>query len=82
MPLSNAEMTAGRYLRWQIARRRVAWIKEHLAHGHTVQVTTYTKATRFTAKHVNMFKATRSGAYVQRGKVWDCIDHTKLSAYN
>ncbi len=57
--LTNAEMKEGRYLRWHQARQRIAWIKEHLAAGRTVQLTTCTKATRYKAKHADYFKATR-----------------------
>jgi hypothetical protein len=42
-------------------KRRVAFITEHLNAGRMVQLTTYTKATRYTKKHINMFKATKSG---------------------
>jgi hypothetical protein len=45
-----------------------------LAAGGRVVVGTMTKATVFNTKHVEMFKAAKSGAYVQRGKGWDCID--------
>ena len=67
-------MIAGRFLRYARARKRVAWIKTQLAAGRIVQLATYTKATRYHARHVDMFKATKAGAFVRRGKGWDCID--------
>jgi riboflavin synthase alpha subunit len=79
--MTNAEMKANRYYRWAKARKLVAAIRSHLAQGHTVQLTTYTKVTRYSAKHVDMFKATRSGAYVQSGKSWLCIDGCKVSVF-
>jgi len=78
--MTNAEMKSNRYLRWHKARCRIAWILARIAEGHTVQIATHTRAVRYTAKHAAMFKATKSGAFVQRGKVWDCIDHTNISA--
>ena len=79
--LTNAQMTAGRFAKWARARKKVAWIKAQLAAGKTVQITTYTRATRYTAKHAEMFKATKGGAYVQRGKAWDCFDGCDLRAF-
>ena len=78
--MTNEQMKSGRYLRWHKARRRIAWILARLAEGRTVQIATQTRAVRYTAKHAAMFKATKSGAFVQRGKAWDCIDHTNLTA--
>jgi hypothetical protein len=28
-----------------------------------------------------MFKATKAGAFVRRGKSWDCIDFTNLQSF-
>ena len=79
--MTNDQMKAGRFLRFHKARRLVAWIKAELEDGATVQLTTYTKATRYKRQHSGMFKAVKSGAYVQRGKVWDCIDGCKVTAF-
>lgn len=79
--MTNAQMTAGRFLRLHNSRRKVAFILAHLAAGHMVQITTYTKATRYTAKHAGMFKATKSGAYVQSGKNWVCFDGNDVRAF-
>ena len=70
---SNDAMVAGRFARWAEARRRFAWIQARLAEGRTVYLHTHTRVTAYKAKHAAMFKATRSGLYVARGKGWDCI---------
>jgi hypothetical protein len=67
-------MIAGRFLRWHKARQRVAFIKARLNAGAVVTLATYTHAWHYRAKHAGMFKATKSGSYVQRGKNWVCID--------
>lgn len=79
--MTNDQMKAGRFARFQAAKRKVSWIVGHLEAGRTVQLTTYTRAVRYTRKHVGMFKATKSGAYVQRGKSWDCFDGSHVKAY-
>ena len=81
MSLTNSQMKAGRFLRYALARKRVAWIKAQLAAGRIVQLITYTKATRYHARHADMFKATKAGAFVRRGKGWDCIDFSDLRAF-
>ena len=68
MSLNNSKMIAGRFFRYARARKRVAWIKAQLAAGRIVQLTTHTKATSYDARHADMFKATKTGAFVQRGK--------------
>lgn len=81
MPLPNSKMREGRFLRWHTARKRIAWIKQELARGRIVQITTATKAWRFRAYHADYFKATPTGAYVKRGGAWDCIDYVQLNSY-
>jgi hypothetical protein len=68
MSITNSQMIAGRFFRYARARKRVAWIKAQLTAGRIVQLATYTKATNYDARHANMFKATKAGAFVQRGK--------------
>ena len=68
-------MKAGRFLHWYKARVKVAGIQTHLAAGRTVYICSMTHITKLTAKHANMVKATKSGAWLQRGKRWDCIDY-------
>lgn len=66
--LSNEQMKANRFARWHKARKAVAEIKSHLVAGRTVQVTTNLRATRYAAKHAEMFVAKKDGVYVQHGK--------------
>jgi riboflavin synthase alpha subunit len=79
--MTNTEMKANRFLRLHLARKKIAAIRFHLQAGHTVQITTALKAIRFTKKHTDMFKATKTGAYVQQGKGWACIDGTKINVF-
>lgn len=78
--ITNEQMKAGRFLRWHTARRKVAFIRNHLSEGRTIYISTATRITKVSAKHADMFKATKSGAYIQRGRNWDCIDFCKISA--
>lgn len=81
--MTNAQMIANRFARFHRARRMVAFIVSNLEAGRGVQINTATRAVRYTKKaHATMFKATKSGAYVQRGKSWDCIDYTCVQSYN
>jgi hypothetical protein len=79
--MKNSEMKKNRFKVWADARRKLEWIKARISEGRTVQVTTYTRATRYTQKHLDMFRATKTGLLVQRGKSWDCLDHSKLTAF-
>ena len=76
--MTNDQMKPGRFLRWQQARRTAAKIAAHLASGGKVVVGTYTRATVFSGRHAELFRATRSGLYVRSGKHWDCIDHCAI----
>lgn len=78
--LTNEQMIKNRFGRWAAARKRIAWIQDRLAEGRTVYVCTMTRATPYTAKHFDWFKATKSGAYVRHGKGWVCIDPCGLQA--
>lgn len=64
----------GHFARWATARRLVARIQAHISRGGAVIVSTYTKAWQFDARHATYFKASPSGAFMRRGKSWDCID--------
>lgn len=79
--LTNSEMKAGRFARWALARRKLAFIRSNIEAGRTVQVANYLHAYRLTSKHVEMVKATKSGLYLQRGKRWDCIDGCSIRAF-
>ena len=76
--MTNDQMKPGRFLRWQQARRTAARIAAHLTSGRRVLVGTCTRATVYSKRHADMFRATSSGLYVRRGKHWDCIDHCAL----
>ena len=78
--LHNSAMKPNRFLTMQSARNRVAWIKARLAAGDDVYISTYLRSTRYQPKHADMFKAFKNGAFVQRGKNWDCIDGCKITA--
>lgn len=79
--LKNSEMTANRFARWAVARRKFALIQKHLAAGRTVVISTALRGSKLSAKHAAMVKATRSGLYLQRGKNWDCIDYSAIRVY-
>jgi hypothetical protein len=76
--MTNDQMKPGRFLRWHRARQAAARIRAHLASGGKVVVGTYTRATVYSGKHDDLFRATRSGLYVRRGRGWDCIDHCAI----
>jgi len=76
--MNNSDMKANRFGRWAAYRKMVANIKETLAAGGIVQIPTYTRCTNYDKRHVDMFKATKSGAWVQRGKNWDCLNLSKI----
>ncbi len=77
--LTNDQMHEGRFYQWHKARRTVKAIKGHLAQGHEVIISTYTKATRYDRRHIEMFKACRNGAFVQHGRKWLCFDYCKIT---
>jgi len=77
--LTNDQMIAGRFATWAAARRKLAKIVSTLEAGKKVIVSTYTRATRFDKRHVDMFKATRTGLYIQSGKRWECADYCKFT---
>jgi hypothetical protein len=73
--LTNEQMRQDRYGRWYRARRLVARIQETLNAGGCVVIATCTQARQYDVRSVDSFKATKTGAYVKRGKSWDCIDY-------
>lgn len=78
--LLNSQMRPNRFLVWHNARRRKNWLDARFADGLSVLIVTATRATKYQPKHADMFKATRSGCFVRRGKIWDCIDGCSLRA--
>jgi hypothetical protein len=79
--LTNEQMIPNRVKRFADARRRIRFITDQLALGRTVMLCTHLKVTQYTKKHIGMFRATKTGAYVQRGKSWDCIDYVSVKVY-
>lgn len=79
--LTNAQMKAGRFLRWHKARKSEAWIKARLAEGCTVMISSYTKATKLTAKHAWAISSDRVGVYLQSGKRFNDISGCSIKAY-
>lgn len=73
--------TPNRYGRWATARRLINTIVNHLETGGVVVISGYYKGTQYDLRHAGMFKATRTGAYVQRGNQWDCIDYSSVKYY-
>jgi hypothetical protein len=79
--MTNEQMIAGRFLALHKARRRFAFIVRNLEAGNTVSLTTATRSTNYKPKHKDMFKIVGRDVYVQRGKSWDCINYTKVTAF-
>jgi hypothetical protein len=76
--LSNADMIANRYYRWAEARRKHREIVQHLQNGGKVVIPTYTRATVYERDHAEMFKATKTGLFVQRGRRWDGLNFSNI----
>jgi hypothetical protein len=71
--MNNADMKTDRFYVWARARKTFAFIQSAFAAGDQISIGTYTHLTTYKPKHASMFKATRTGIYVQRGKRWDYI---------
>ena len=76
--MCNDQMKANRFLRWAEARQKLARIQKHLNQGGRVMLVTYTKATIYDKRHGVMFRATKEGLFVQRGKNFDCLNFTPI----
>lgn len=79
--MTNEQMTAGRFLKIHKARRMFRFIVSNLEAGNSVSLTTATRSTNYKAKHVAMFKIKGADVFVQRGKSWDCINYTRVTAF-
>jgi hypothetical protein len=79
--MTNDQMKANRFYNWAKARRTVRNIQNHLSNGRTIVISTCTKATKYKKGHEQYFKATKSGAWAQRGKNWECIDFCNIKVY-
>lgn len=81
--LTNDQMKQGRFEKLAKGKKLYNAITNHLNNDGTVLICTYTKATKYQQKHINMFKLGKSGSvYVQRGKNWDCIDFVGIKLIN
>lgn len=78
--MTNEQMKKGRFAKWAKAKKRLAWVQAQFAAGNDVMIATQTRGTVYKAKHAEMFKATKSGFYVQSGKGYVCLDFTKIVA--
>lgn len=81
MMLTNKQMIAGRYLRWHRARRAIAAIRAHLQSGGLVVISTYTRAWKCDARHLDLFEASRNGAWMRHGSQRSCIDGCAIKFY-
>lgn len=79
--MTNDQMKAGRFLSIHKARRMFRFIISNLEAGNSVSLTTYTRSTNYKPKHKAMFKIVGRDVFVQRGKSWDCINGTKITAF-
>ena len=61
-------MRPGRFALWAKARQQYRAIMAAFDAGQTVYVCTQTRATRYAAKHRDLFLVRRDGVYVRHGK--------------
>ena len=80
--MKNSEMTANRFANYARYRRLHEAIMAALIAGKTVQVSTHLRATRYTAKHHDLFFVNRTGVYVRNGKRTDCIHYCSISIFS
>lgn len=71
--MTNEQMKPNRFGRWAANRKLYRRIMDTLNSGGIVTIATYTRAAHYDRRHANMFKVTRTGVFVQRGKSWDCF---------
>jgi hypothetical protein len=62
------------------ATKKLEWIKERIAEGRTVYLTTYLRSTKITAKHLPLLKATAKALYVRCGSRWIDYNGAKITA--
>lgn len=79
--LTNSQMKANRYLVWHRSRRLTKMIVQALEAGKTVIISTCLSHTKYTRRHAGMFKASKTGALVQSGKRWECIDYCGIKVF-
>lgn len=66
--MTNEQMKPGRFAKWAKMRRMFSFIVDNLNAGNRIQVTTYTRSTVYTKKHVGLFTCGKTGVYVVSGK--------------
>jgi hypothetical protein len=78
--MTNDQMKPRRFLNLYNAKTKLNWIVNNINNGLTVYVCTQIRKTGYNKKHIDMFKATKSGLYVQSGKKYLNIDFNQLIA--
>ena len=63
-----------------ISERKHVWIKERIAEGRTVYLSTALRVTKLTAKHLHLIRATPSELQVKHGGKWIDYSYARLSA--
>lgn len=79
--MNNSQMIADRFFKWSNYRKMISNIQSTLATDGEVHIVGYGRVVKCDKRHVTMFKVTKSGAYVQRGKNWDCLNFSKIVHY-
>lgn len=79
--MTNEEMVAGRFFKWANYRKMISSIQATLAADGVIQIVGYGRVIECDKRHAGMFKATKSGAFIQRGKKWDCLNFSKIVHY-
>lgn len=76
---SNSWMVPNRFLKLQRARRLYAFIASNFGAGRFVVVSTHLRSTTY--RSLDWFKLQGASVYVRRGRSWDCIDFSSISAF-
>lgn len=79
--MTNEQMKEGRFFKWANYRKMIANIQATLVSDGVVIIATHLKKTQYDKRHADMFKANQTGAFVQRGKNWDCITFSSVYHY-
>lgn len=59
---------------------KLAWIKAQIAAGRTVYLSTAYRATKITAKHVDLIRVRGNALEVKHGKRWIDYSYTQITA--
>lgn len=63
-----------------LSEKKLKWIIEQVGLGYTVYLTTYTRATKITGKHVAQIRVRGDNLEIQHGTKWLNHNHSHLSA--